>query len=386
VDGTFILKCELCYDCVDCEDCYGLRYSRNCVGCSDGAFLFGCRNCKDCVGSVNLVGKRHVFFNEQLDAEEYGRRLAALELHRRSAVEEVRRRFEEHRLRYPHRSMTGEMNEDVTGDALHHCHRVRNCFNGSHLEDCARCTWFHHAKDCRDCYSWGYPAEQCYFCTEVGDRAHRVALSAVMYACTDALYSYMCQRCGPVFGCASLKDKKHCVLNRQYTAEEYDALVPRIVAHMRDTGEWGEFFPYAVSPLHYNQSVAQDHFPLDRDAALALGARWGREEEPVRGTPAPLPESIDDVADDVCSRTLACAATGKPYKLITQELAFYREHRIPPPDLCFAERNRRRLAQRNPRRLWSRTCAKCGNAIETSYAPERPEIVYCEGCYLASVY
>jgi hypothetical protein len=28
----------------------------------------------------------------------------------------------------------------------------------------------------------------------------------------------------------------------------------------------------------------------------------------------------------------------------------------------------------------------CNNTFETSYAPERPEIVYCERCYQGEVY
>ena len=31
-------------------------------------------------------------------------------------------------------------------------------------------------------------------------------------------------------------------------------------------------------------------------------------------------------------------------------------------------------------------CAKCEKEIESTYAPERPEIIYCEECYLAEVY
>jgi len=30
--------------------------------------------------------------------------------------------------------------------------------------------------------------------------------------------------------------------------------------------------------------------------------------------------------------------------------------------------------------------AKCSKSIQTSYSPERPEIVYCEQCYLQEIY
>ena len=43
----------------------------------------------------------------------------------------------------------------------------------------------------------------------------------------------------------------------------------------------------------------------------------------------------------------------------------------------------KRIFLRLPRRLWHRKCMKegCENEFETAYAPDRPEIVYCERCY-----
>jgi CxxC-x17-CxxC domain-containing protein len=41
---------------------------------------------------------------------------------------------------------------------------------------------------------------------------------------------------------------------------------------------------------------------------------------------------------------------------------------------------------RNPRKLFDRKCDKCGKDIKTTYAPDRPEIVYCEECYEKEIY
>ena len=56
------------------------------------------------------------------------------------------------------------------------------------------------------------------------------------------------------------------------------------------------------------------------------------------------------------------------------------------PQRCFDQRHLDRVEQRNPRKLWQRSCSRCGKDILTNYAPERPEIVYCETCYLDEVY
>jgi hypothetical protein len=38
---------------------------------------------------------------------------------------------------------------------------------------------------------------------------------------------------------------------------------------MKSTGEWGEFFPLALSPFGYNETVAQDYFPITESKAIS---------------------------------------------------------------------------------------------------------------------
>ncbi len=385
MDCSFVDHCELCHECIDCTKCYDLRYCQQCTNCSNSAFLFGCRNCHDCFGSVNITDKAYVFLNEQLTKEEYEKRLAALELHRRTRVKEADAYFRQHRLRYPHRFMIGEMNENATGNGILRSKNVTNSFDVSELEDCSNCAWLHQAKSCMDCYAWGFTAEECYQCLEVGDHSSRARMSVVVYHGVDLFYCNNCRGCEHCFGCVSLRNAKHCILNKQYTKEEYERVVPQLIAHMRETKEWGEFFPFSVCPISYNESIAQDYFPLDESRARALGARWTNVRlEP--GQPTPIPDSIRDCGDDIVGKTLTCAATGKSYKLTPQEFGFYKRKEIPAPDTCFFARHRERFLRRNPRHLWKRPCMKCGMEMKTSFAPERPEIVYCETCYQKEVY
>ena len=41
---------------------------------------------------------------------------------------------------------------------------------------------------------------------------------------------------------------------------------------MKSTGEWGEFFPHELSPFGYNETVAQEYFPLNEAQAKDLKA------------------------------------------------------------------------------------------------------------------
>jgi hypothetical protein len=223
---------------------------------------------------------------------------------------------------------------------------------------------------------------------EVGRDSHRVLFSCLTYNGTNITYCYSCREgCSNLFGNVSLKRKHYCVFNKQYSKEEYETLVAKIIDHMQRTGEWGKFFPISICPLSYNQTIAQDYFPLTSVQARSLGARWA--EEPSITPPSfseTIPDSANDIPNDICDKLLTCSATGKPFKIIPQELRFYQSQGIPLPDTCFTARHQMRLRQRNPRTLWDRACGNCEKGIKTSYAPERAEIVYCEECYLKTVY
>lgn len=99
-----------------------------------------------------------------------------------------------------------------------------------------------------------------------------------------------------------------------------------------------------------------------------------------------LPETIQEVTDDILKKAVVCEITQKPFKIIKQELEFYRKLGLPIPHKHPNQRHKERFAQVNPKRLRNRKCDKCGMEIKTTYAPERKEIVYCEACYNKEVY
>lgn len=385
-DCCFIVECELCYECIDSQKCQRLQYSQQCSNCHDSAFLFHCRGCRSCFGSVNLVNREYVFFNEQLSREEYEKRIEDVELHKRSRRDEVRKHFESHKLQFPHRCLYGEQNEEVTGNAISRSRNSTACFDASGLEDCHNCAWLHSSKNCRDHFAWGFSAEECLECVEVGDGINRTMFSVTIFGGSNVYYSYTCLgHCAHLFGCVGLRKKEYCILNKKYSKEEYEKLVSKIIEHMQRTGEWGQFLPYSVCPIAYNQSVAQEYFPITEEEAENMGAKWAPEPE-YEKKESLLPDTIAEIPEGISQEVLSCAVTGKPYKLIEQELAFYRDQNIPPPNKCFTQRHRERLARRNPRMLFARECSQCQKKLETSYAPERPEKVVCEECFLKEVY
>ena len=106
-------------------------------------------------------------------------------------------------------------------------------------------------------------------------------------------------------------------------------------------------------------------------------------------------DNIKDIDESIIGKVIECNHKGtcneqctEAFKIIPQELQFYQRMNLPLPRLCPNCRHYNRLKQRNPLKLWHRQCMKegCPNTFETSYAPDRLEIVYCEKCYQQEVY
>jgi hypothetical protein len=208
---------------------------------------------------------------------------------------------------------------------------------------------------------------------------------------TDCQYMNYCHSSQHLFGCIGLRRKKYCILNKEYSREEYEELLPKIIEHMRQSKEFGEFFPVTISPYAYNESLAQDFFPLGKEEVLERNWKWKEQKDEVPNVEKIfdshlLPDSIEDIPDDILHWALRCSVSRRPFQIQKAELAFYRRMGLPIPRKHPDVRRRERMALRNPRKLFERTCAKCKKGIQTTYSPERPEIVYCEECYLKEVY
>jgi hypothetical protein len=192
-----------------------------------------------------------------------------------------------------------------------------------------------------------------------------------------------------------MKRKKYCVLNKQYTKEEYEELVPKIIEHMSSVtphsgGEWGKFFSPNVSVFAYNESAANEWFPRDNDAALKLGSTWMEATSGSFGKETVkwenVPDNISEIGKNVLNEIFACKDCGKNYRIIESELEFYKKNEIPLPRYCIDCRHLYRKSRINPKKLWGRKCAKCGVEIQSTYAPGRPEILCCEECYMKEIY
>jgi len=282
---------------------------------------------------------------------------------------------------------------------------IKNCYMGA-------ITWF--AEDCMYFYNNAGPETR-----DVVDSVDIFNYSQIIYdsiflehcyncrncyystGLNDCMFCYDCKGCSDCFMCVNLRQKKYCIFNKQYSKEEYFKLRDKLIEHMKKTGEYGEFFPAEMSNFGYNETMAQEYFPLTKEEAIKRGYKWWDDIQKTTGKETfkteELPDSILDVSENILNEILACEDCDRNYKIVQDEFLFYKKHLIPIPRRCFYCRNGERLKFENPSKLWARTCMcekenhfhgkdKCQVGFETPYAPERPEIIYCEKCYQQEVY
>ena len=409
-------ECESVYETIWTEKCYRCRFVYYSAALADCSFCYDCRDCSDCFMSVGLRHKRYYFKNQQYTKEEYERIISEYRLNTWSGIEKAKAELAEFKLKYPRKSSLMRNCVNCTGDYLINGKNAKLCFGVLRAEDCK---WIENADTPKDCYdlSIGGELSQCYEGI-TPDHSALNRFSIFSWKNTDVFYVDACHSCQNVFGCVGLRKGKYCILNRQYSKEEYEALLLKIKTQMDEmpyvdkngnTYRFGEFFPAPLSYFAYNASAAQDSIPLEQTDAEKQGFTWQDGAGMTRGkeTVRAIPETIAEVPDDIIKDILACAQCGRNYRIVPQELEFYRKMNIPLPRRCFYCRHSERMSQRNPFKLWTRQCdcngkvstnglfnntavhahgdSRCPNVFETTYAPDRPEIVYCENCYNSEI-
>ena len=395
--------CSDIVDCLRCQRSSHLYESIQCVNSHLSTFLFqcndthdshyciDCQGCHDCLFCHNLRNASSMVFNAPVSPEEFKRIKAESINGKYSTLQKNFKKLEQVYKDTIWRNLSLVNCDECIGDLLMHCSHCFQCyasFNSQHMR-----------------YAWDItPSEKCissmdlthggigellYNSQGLGGGNYFMRMCISCRISSNMTYCINCYSCKDCFGCTGLRNKLYCILNKQYTKESYQDLLPRIIAHLQNTREWGDFFPVILTPCAYNQSISYKYFPLPEEEVRKRGWKWEELPSLVPPTDASsgvLPDSIDDISDDLCNQVLTCVKSGKKFKILKKELEFYRIMHLPIPHIHPDIRMQQRLNSSNPYKLWTRPCMKCGKEMQTSFAPERPEIVYCEECYLKEVY
>ena len=388
LDITYCYNIDKSYDITFCFKSHRLRNSLNSRDCVNSSFLFDCRNVQDSFMCWNLRNKQYHFFNEPYSKEEYLKKTKEYNLGSRKVIEELRNKFNEIlRDKVVHRANFNVRSDNSTGNYLTNCNRCYNIFHWEDSEDCYNSIRGFKTKNCIDMAGSG-EAELCGYGTMAFPGGHKIVFSSWTQNCSDSEYLDICIECQECFGCVGLRKKKHCILNKQYSKEEYEKLKSQIIESMQQEGVYGDFFPYNLAYSGYNLTTAQIYFPKTKESVISMGALWdGVEDEAVDGvSPDELPDDIADVKDDITKQPLVCPKTGYRFNIAPHEIAFYREMKIPLPKFHPDRRTIERFKPLSIIDAYPYRCTFCGKDVEVYYPPEWGyKKIACVECYQKEV-
>jgi len=421
LDCTTVARNELCYECTNMIDSYQTHFSNRCDKCHDVWFSRDCTGCSNCFGCANLRNRQYYIFNQPYSREDYFATLEQFGLGSHQSLEEIKKQVRQFSLSLPYKFMAGVHNVNVSGDIIASGKNVHTSYNIADGENIKYSQGLsREAKDSYDFTVWGEHSELMYEVLTSGSGCSGLKFTIDCWpADRDIEYSFKCMSSNNLFGCVGLRKKSYCIFNKQYTPDEYKTLREKIIQHMNDMPfsdkegriyRYGEFFPPEFSPFAYNETLAQDFFPLSKEGTEAKGYVWRDPELREFQTTLDaqdLPDHIKDVDDSILREVLKCVSCAKAFRLIPMELEFYRRMTLPLPRVCHKCRFIERTKYRNQPKFWPRSCQcagagsgngvyrnetshfhnqeHCPNEFETSYAPDRPEIIYCETCYQSEI-
>lgn len=386
MDNLYVSKCELSYECIDCSVSNKLLYSQECESCADSMGLYDCRDCVNCIGCVGLRHKSYHIFNEPVSKEEYNTFLEKYPLNEEASKLYIISKREELRKKMPARSVFGSHNNNVSGDHIYNAHNIHHSFDIKGGENSKYCYTSGKLIESYD-VSFGPDVQYSYQILAGLGSANCMATHLVMDS-NYVFYSEFCFGSKNLFGCNGLRNKEYCILNKQYSKEEYEKLIPQIVENLKKNGSWGDFFPVSMSPFGYNESIANEYMPLSKEEAIKQGFAWrddvpyttGKENCNYKDLPIKPGEYQEQ---ELLDKILKCKTCDKNYRFIGREISFYKRMKLSLPDRCFNCRHQLRMNARNPRVLVEVNCVSCGNTTKTTYPKEKHSQykIYCESCY-----
>jgi len=409
LDSHMTNSCELSYGNVNTISCYKTFFSTDCESCQEMVLCRDCVGCSNCFGSAGLRNKSYCIFNQQYSREEYLKKVAEFNIGSYEKFQKIASASYANWNKYPRKYMHGKQNVAVTGDYIYESKNAKDCYRVRETEDSrfVQNVLSGPVKDCYDYSNWGEGAELVYESLIVGEGSSNIKFCCQCYVNVRNLsYSVFCHSSSDLFGCVSLRKKQYCILNKQYTKEEYEELVPKIIEHMKNTGDYGQFFPVALSPFPYQVTQAHEFFPLTENQAKEKGFLWydiPKQNYNITLRPEDIADDIREIDENIMNEVIGCSHGGNcehactsAFRIIKTELDFLKRMDLPLPRLCPNCRHSERLKFRTPPVLSSRTCdcdkenhghaAKCLNDFVTAYPKEHEDKIYCESCYNKEVY
>jgi len=353
-------------------------------------FLFDCRNCTDCFGCVNLRNAKNCVYNKQFSKEEYESFMSSIYPLTSQKILSFEEKFWELVKKFPMNGTRNVASINISGVNIKNSKNLSDVIDANNSENVRHSDGVTSHCDSMDVLFSGGSSNMTYMNTNVGSHSSRVKFSVSSKFCTDCEFIFNSKNLMNCFMCFGLQNKSYCILNRQYSEDEYFKIVDEIKFNMLEKGEYGDGVGLEFSAQAYNFSLAQIAFPLNDEEITKLGGYVAKEPETNVGNIeivkyGSLPKTIDEISDEILNKAILCEKSNRPFRITASELGFYRRMKLPLPNTHPLFRIEKMLNLVKTGKKYKAVCKKCKKNIETVFDPKDNYIFYCEKCYQQEV-
>lgn len=391
MDSRGVKNSEFVYNGLFSDHIYKSSFVYFSANCTDSMFLFDCRNCVNCFGCANLRNAKYCVYNEQLSKEQYEAFIKSIHPMSHDALYEYKNKFWKLVKKLPMNGPHNVGSENVSGVNISRSKNLFDIVEADNSEHVRHAEGIMSHKDSMDIMFSGGHSSNLYGTINIGSQSSNVRFSVSCKFCIDSEFIFNSKNLSNCFMCFGLQNKSYCVLNTQYTSEEYFEIVDEIKSQMIQNGEYNDGLGLEFSAQAYNFSMAQIAYPLTNEEIEKLGGYVAKEQEiNTHGLETLSKENllptIEETTDDIIEKAIICEISKRPFRIVASELSFYRQMGLPLPTMHPILRIEEQYRIAPNGKKYKAICQKCNKDIESIFNPDRDFVLYCEKCYQSEVY
>jgi len=264
-------------------------YSRFINNSSDIWFSTNLLWCTHCIACHDLENKSYYIDNIEYSKEEY--------MEKRDKYLKDRTAYHDRYLSLINNAWKHLASTNITWsywveshdiESAHFTYRIMNWKNVFNVG------WFEWCKNIYDVFDWGWPSLQdIYAVNGIAINSENCYTSCHVPNCNNVFYSYYLESCAYCIWCIGLKNKTYCILNKQYTKQEWEIMADKIFSQMEIDWNLWDFFPGGLNPFYFNDTMWGILGNFTKDEVEAEWYMWRDAEIKVD-----IPEGSDVISTD----------------------------------------------------------------------------------------
>ena len=323
--------CNNIYNCNNVSNSSNIFHSINIHNSShvwNSSNLIWCHNCIECNG---LENKSYYYQNKEYSKEEFS---------------ELQKNYQTSEYTLG-KQLSNFASDNISGQGIFHSNEIDVWYCVNRLNGWRNICYIGGWNLCNDFYDVfesGLDSKDFYAVMNAWTNSHDVYCSCLIdNGSAHIFYSYFLDNCSYCIWCVWLKNKSYCILNKQYTKEDWHEKMNQIFTQLEEDWDLGSFFPWSMNPFHFNDTAAAFIHDFTKEEVEAEWYLWRDNEVKVdipEGTDVISINDLDDFEslendtwniDKEILRKVIKDDTWNYYRIVKPEYDFLIKHSLPLP-------------------------------------------------------